>query len=71
MGQGNVEQRRSVSRLKRGQSTLEYILIIAGIVAAVAWAAGALILPAVNQSMNDSANTITSASNKLAPGLGL
>lgn len=55
----------------RGQSTLEYILVLAAIVAAVALAAGNQIQPAVEKTMTDVQQTIESASGQLASGLGL
>jgi len=58
-------------RTRAGQSTLEYILVLAAIIAAVAIAAGALIRPAVNKSMNDTKTVIEDASGKLKKGLSL
>lgn len=49
----------------KGQSTLEYILIIAAILVAVIAAANLLIKPAVNKAMSDAANAITDATNRL------
>lgn len=56
---------------RRGQSTLEYILVLAAILVAVIVAAGGLIKPAVNKAMTDSKDTIESATGKLKAGLGL
>ena len=55
----------------RGQSTLEYILVIAAILAAVIVAATALINPAVTKTMSDSKGIIENTSGKLTTGLGL
>lgn len=56
---------------RRGQSTLEYILVIAAILAAVIAAAGLLIKPAVNNMLNESGSGITEAAKKVKIGLGL
>ena len=58
-------------RMICGQSTLEYILIIAAILVAVIAAASTLIQPAVTQAMKDSSGVIEDASGKVAKGLGL
>ena len=55
----------------RGQSTLEYTLIIAAVIAAVAIAAGSLVHPAVTNNMTKTSDVITGASDKLKTGLGL
>ena len=49
----------------RGQSTLEYILVLAAIIAAVALAAGTLLSPAVNQTMTNATGAITNAAANL------
>lgn len=54
-----------------GQSTLEYVLVLAAIVAAVAVAATTMIKPAVNKAMTDSKSVIESSTEKLKTGLGL
>lgn len=54
-----------------GQSTLEYILVLAAIIAAIAIAAGTLIKPAVNKTMNDTKTVIENATGKLKDGLSL
>ena len=56
---------------RRGQSTLEYILVLAAILVAVIFAANTLMRPAVNTAMTDASNTITSATGKLKTGLNL
>ncbi|MBI4322864.1 MAG: class III signal peptide-containing protein [Candidatus Omnitrophica bacterium] len=55
----------------RGQSTLEYILVLAAIIAAIAIAAGTLIKPAVTKTMNDTKTVIEDATGKLKDGLSL
>ena len=55
----------------RGQSTLEYILVLAAILVAVILGANQLIKPAVEQALTDSKETITDATKKLRAGLGL
>ena len=52
-------------RRKKGQSILEYVIVLTVIVAAIALAAGALIRPAINRAMTDAANTINQATNRL------
>ena len=54
-----------------GQSTLEYILVIAAILAAIIAVAGTLLGPAVNKTMTDSKKIIEDSSGKLQTGLGL
>lgn len=58
---GNPEQRR------RGQSTLEYMIILAGVVGVVIWAAATLIKPGVTTSLNNAQTAIDDAANKLSP----
>ena len=67
-GHPRLDQRTSACR---GQSTLEYILIIAAILVAVVAAAGTLIKPAVTKTMTDSGDVIKAASGKVKTGLGL
>ncbi len=55
----------------RGQSTLEYILVLAAIVVAIIAAANTLVRPAVNTAMTNSSTVITGATNRLRTGLGL
>lgn len=56
-------------RKKRGQSILEYVIVLTVIVAAIAAAATSLIRPAVNRALGDAANTINGATSRL-PGAG-
>ena len=68
----NQMQRSSRSwARRRGQSTLEYVLVFMVIVAAVIVIANTAMAPAVNKVITDSANVINNASNKLQVGLGL
>ena len=62
---------RTSKRTQRGQSTLEYILVLAAILVAVIVAANSLMRPAVNQSLTDASNTMKSATGKLSAGLNL
>ena len=50
---------------RRGQSTLEYLLIAAVIIAAVAVAATQVIGPAVTKTMNSSSGAINNAATQL------
>jgi Flp pilus assembly pilin Flp len=52
----------------RGQSALEYMLILAVVIAAVA-AAAAIFQPAVNNTLNQSGVAITNAGNQLGAKL--
>ncbi len=56
---------------RHGQSTLEYILVLAAIVAAAAIAAVNLIGPAMNKQMTDSKGVIEDSSGRLKTKLGL
>jgi len=52
-------------RRKKGQSILEYVIVLTVIVAAIAFAARSFIGPAVNQALQDSQSTIQGATNRL------
>jgi len=52
-----------------GQSTLEYILVLAAILVAIIAAANSLMRPAVNQAMTDSTNAIKNATGRLQSGI--
>lgn len=56
---------------KRGQSTLEYALVMAAILGALVAVAVTVMGPTVQTSMNDSAGVITGAAGKLQGKLGL
>ncbi len=56
---------------QRGQSTLEYALVMAAILAALVAVAATVMRPAVQSSMTNSAGVITNATGKLQNGLGL
>lgn len=55
----------------RGQSTLEYILVLAAILAAVIAGATTIIKPAVETALTDSGDTMTAATGQVKIGLGL
>ena len=59
------------NRRSKGQSTLEYILVLAAIIVAIIAATNTLVRPAINTAMTDSSNVITGATNRLQTGLGL
>ena len=50
---------------KKGQSVLEYVIVLTAIIAIIIAAATAVIRPAVQQTMTDAGNSITSASGRL------
>lgn len=52
-------------RYKKGQSVLEYIIVLTAIVAIIIIAATNLIGPAVEQAMTDAATSITDATADL------
>ena len=54
---------------RRGQSTLEYLLIAAVVIAAIATAATTLIQPAVSKTLKSSEGAINNAADKVAAGL--
>ena len=54
---------------RKGQSTLEYLLIAAVVIAAIAIAAGTVIKPAVESTMTNSSTAITGAADKLSAAL--
>lgn len=49
---------------RKGQGTLEYLLILATVIAAVAVAAGTIIRPAVDQTMTSSQTAIQNAATQ-------
>ena len=54
---------------RRGQGTLEYILLVTVIIAAIALAATTLIKPAVTKTMGSSATAINNAADQVASQL--
>jgi len=52
-------------RRKKGQSILEYVIVLTVIVAAIALAAATLIKPSMNKAFDDMGKTINFATNKL------
>ena len=52
-------------RNKRGQSVLEYVIVLTAIIAIIIVAATTFIKPAVQQSMDDASQAITTATGKL------
>ena len=58
-------------RGERGQSTLEYVLVVAAVLAVIIGVAYTALKPAVEQTVNDSADTISAAADKVKGGLGL
>ena len=52
-------------RKKKGQSILEYVIVLTVIVAAIAYAATQFIKPAVQDAINKTAQTINGAANQL------
>lgn len=53
---------------KRGQSILEYIIVLTAIVAAIIIAAGTFIKPAIDKGLKDTAESIKASTGKL-PGV--
>ena len=54
---------------RRGQSTLEYLLIAAAVIAAIAIAARTLIGPAVSNTLTSSQGAIDNAANQISSKL--
>jgi len=54
-------------RSKKGQSILEYVIVLTVIVAAIAYAATTFIKPAVQKGFENSQETIEAATGKLVP----
>ena len=50
---------------KKGQSILEYVIVLTVVVVAIAIAATTLIKPAVNQGLTDASDTIKHATEQL------
>ncbi len=51
---------------RRGQSILEYVVILIAIVAVVAWAAKTIINPAVGKGLDNAQKAVESSADKLA-----
>jgi len=60
-GKGGEEEMRR----KKGQSILEYVILLTVIVAAIAFAAVQFIKPAVEKTLEDSQNVIQGATGRL------
>jgi hypothetical protein len=56
-------------RNKRGQSILEYVIVLTVVVAAIAYGASQFIKPAVQQGTTDASNSVMDATKRL-PGTG-
>lgn len=56
---------------RKGQSTLEYILVLGAILGVVIAGAATIMKPAVEKSLGDSRDTIKAATGKIQAGLGL
>jgi Flp pilus assembly pilin Flp len=54
-----------MKRQEKGQSVLEYVIILTAIIAVIIVAATAVIRPAVNTAMTDAATSITNATSSL------
>lgn len=53
-------------RKRKGQSILEYILVLTAIVGALVWAAAIIIKPAVQRGMTDAQTGVENVAGKLA-----
>lgn len=51
---------------KKGQSILEYVIVLTAIVAALVWAAAVIIKPAVETGLNNTVRGVENVSTKLA-----
>lgn len=58
-------------RKRKGQSILEYILVLTAIVGALVWAAATFIKPAVQQGMTDAQTGVENVAGKLATAPGI
>ena len=54
---------------KKGQSILEYVIVLTVVVAAIAYGANQFLKPAVQNGTNDASKAVTDASRRL-PGTG-
>ena len=58
-------------RRRRGQSTLEYILVVAAILGAIIGVAILAMQPGVNETLKESGEVVKAAAGKLKTSLGL
>ena len=70
MGGDGVMVKR-MGRRARGQSTLEYILVIAAVLIALVAAIQGVFRVGLNRMMSESSNTVETAAGKVQTGLGL
>ncbi|MCX5707813.1 MAG: hypothetical protein NTY14_02340 [Candidatus Omnitrophica bacterium] len=56
-------------RNKRGQSILEYVIVLTVVVAAIAYGANQYLKPAVDTGVSDAASSVSDATGRL-PGAG-
>ncbi len=66
-----MSQMSRSERVRRAQSTLEYILVLAAVLLAVVVAAKEFIFPAVKTSMTESKGVIEKSSQKMKTELDL
>ena len=59
------------TRRRRGQSTLEYVLVVGAILAAILGIAWTAMHPAVEKTVQQSADVVSAAADKVKTGLGL
>lgn len=52
-------------RRKKGQSILEYVIVLTAIIAAIVVAATTLIKPSINKAVDDAGKTINTATEQL------
>ena len=55
-----------MNRLKTGQSTLEYMLVLAGVIAVIIWAAVTFLKPQVQDTLDKAASGIDLAANQVS-----
>jgi Flp pilus assembly pilin Flp len=54
-------------KLKKAQSTLEYVLVLTAIVGVILWAAVSLVKPKVQKAFDDTATSIENTADEVAP----
>lgn len=57
-------------RNKKGQSTVEYVIVFTAIAAAIIFAATSIIQPAVNQTYSQAGNSITKGGTYFSDNIG-